>query len=394
MSKLKKVFISLFIRISAFSLTACVNAGETFEPSVSSPSPSPTPTIRPADKVSFIAAGDNLIHGSIFMQAANRSKDGTYDFDYAYANTENYFDNFDVKFINQETLVNDAFPPSHYPQFSTPVELGNKVIDMGFNVIGTSNNHSYDKGADGVRSSFEYWNNKDVVNMGFYTGDDNVDIKYLTMNNVKMAFLAYTYGTNGLSIYDETCPHIINCDDFDVIQRQVDIAKANSDIVIVSCHWGFEDTNNINDYQRLVAEKLNIMGVDVIIGTHPHVIQGVEWHTNEVNDNKTLICYSLGNFISAQSRGNNMIGGLFQFDIIKTYDENDNSTITIENPYFVPTVTHYDSGYANIRNYLLKDYTPEMAASHGVRANDSKFSYEYIENIVNTIIPKEFLLYK
>ena len=136
------------------------------------------------------------------------------------------------------------------------------------------------------------------------------------------------------------------------------------------------------------------MGVDVIIGTHPHVIQTVEWHTNDVNDNRTLICYSLGNFISGQSKGNNMLGGLFQFDIVKNYDLEGNSTILIESPYFVPTITHYDAEYSNIRNYILADYTPEMAAKHGVKAYDSKFSYDYIENIVYTVIPEEFLLYK
>lgn len=392
MYNLKKILVSAIICLS-FLLSGCVESKEVV--SVSSiPSPSPTPEIKQPDRVSFIAAGDNLIHGSIFMQAARRSSDGTYDFDYAYENTEYYFNNFDVKFINQETIVNDAFPPSHYPQFSTPVELGKKVVDMGFNVIGTSNNHSYDKGTEGVRSSLDFWNSQDVVNVGFYTGNDESDIKYMTVNNITIAFLAYTYGTNGLSIYDDTCPHIINCDNFDVIERQVKIAKNNSDIVIVSCHWGYEDTNNINDYQKLVAEKLNVMGVDVIIGTHPHVIQPVEWHTNDVNNNKTLICYSLGNFISGQSRANNMIGGLFQFDIIKTYDENGNSSISIENPYFVPTITHYDANFSNIRNYILKDYTPELAKKHGVKSNDSQFSYEYVENIVNSIIPKEFLLYK
>ena len=392
---MKKHFKLTFMSVlcaAALIITGCVQAPV---PQVTpSPTPTPEPTPRPADTVRFVAAGDNLIHGSIFLQAARRSTDGTYDFDYAYENTENYFDDFDVKFINQETLVNDAYPPSHYPQFSTPLELGEKVIDMGFNVIGTSNNHSYDKGTAGIRSSLDFWNSKDVVNVGFYTGDDNADIKYLTVNNIKIAFLAYTYETNGLSIYDDTCPYIIHCDEFDIIQRQVDIAKANSDIVVVSCHWGYEDTNNLNDYQRTVAEKLNIMGVDVIIGTHPHVVQTVEWHTNDVNDNKTLICYSLGNFISGQSKANNMIGGLFQFNIVKTYDLDGNSVITVENPYFVPTITHYDAGYANIRNYLLKDYTPEMAAAHGVKAYDSRFSYDYVENVVTSVIPEEFLLYK
>lgn len=377
-----------FTAMLTLVITGCVHA--------SRPRPAPTaePTPQPADTVKFIAAGDNLIHGSIYLQAARRAGGNGYDFDYAYENTEDYFDGFDVRFINQETLVNDAYPPSHYPQFSTPLALGEKVLEMGFNVIGTSNNHSYDKGTAGIKSSLDYWNSKNVVNTGFYTGDDSVDIKYMTVNNIKMAFLAYTYGTNGISIYDETSPYIIHPDDFTVVERQVKTAKENADIVIVSCHWGWEDTNTVNDYQKTVAEKLNIMGVDVIIGTHPHVIQTVEWHTNDVNDNRTLICYSLGNFISGQSKGNNMLGGLFQFDIVKNYDLEGNSTVSVESPYFVPTITHYDAEYSNIRNYILADYTPEMAAKHGVKAYDSKFSYDYIENIVYTVIPEEFLLYK
>ncbi len=227
---MKKLISIMSTLLFVLLFTGCVGIAEPV------PSPSPSPTPKPRDKVRFIAAGDNLIHGSLYLQAAARSTDGGYDFDYAYENTENYFDDFDVKFINQETLVNDAYPPSHYPQFSTPLDLGDKVLEMGFNVIGTSNNHSYDKGAKGIRSSLEYWNSKDVVNTGFYTGDDSVDIKYLTVNNIKMAFLAYTSGTNGLSIYDDGCPYVIHPNQFDVVERQIKTAKENADIVIVSCH--------------------------------------------------------------------------------------------------------------------------------------------------------------
>ena len=390
--ELFKRFILLITVCMTLIMGGCVEAKDV-NATVDSQLP-PEPTARPTDTVSFIAAGDNLIHGSIYLQAKNRSANGTYDFDYVYQNTEDYFKSFDVRFINQETIVNSAFPPSTYPQFSTPVEMGDKVVSMGFNVVGTSNNHSYDMGATGVYSSLEYWNSQPVVNMGFYTGDDSKDIKYLTKNNITMAFLAYTYGTNGLNISDPNCPKVINIEDFDTIERQVNIAKANADVVIVSCHWGYEDTNKINDLQREVADRLNIMGVDVIIGTHPHVIQTVEWHTNDVNDNKTLICYSLGNFISAQSKANNMIGGLFQFKINKEYDLGGNYKITITKPYFVPTITHYDANYSNIRNYLLKDYTPDLAASHGVVAYDNQFSYNYVENKVYSVIPEEFLLYK
>lgn len=359
-------------------------------------SPTPTPTIKPDERVSFIAAGDNLIHGMLYIQAAARAGQKGYDFGYPYENIESYIKQFDVKFINQETLVNDAYEPSTYPRFSSPLALGDRMIDVGFNVIGTSNNHSYDKSEDGIRSSLEYWNSKkDIINVGFYTDDDEKDIKYKTVNGIKIAFLAYTSYTNGLSIYDETSPKIIRTSEYDVIERQIKKAKENADIVIVSCHWGAEDSNNVAQEQVNIATKISEFGADVIIGTHPHVIQTVEWVTNDVNDNKTLVCYSLGNFISAQSVGNNMLGGLFQFDIVKKYtDTEDNYTIEIETPYLVPTITHYDYNYSNIRNYLLKDYTLEMSKKHGVAALDSRFSLEKIEWIVNNYIPEEFLLYK
>ncbi len=370
-----------------------VTTNKTPEPT---PTPTPEPTIKPSEKISFVGVGDNLIHGSIYLQAANRANGSGYDFSYVYQHTEDYFDNFDIKFINQETLVNDAFAPSHYPQFSTPTDMGYQVIDMGFNAIGMSNNHSYDKGPDGIRSSLEFWSQfDDIAYFGFYTGDDANEIKYLDVNGIKVAFVAYTMYTNGLSIYDETCPKVVSTSDYETIERQVSIAKENADIVIASCHWGYEDTNQTIPLQNEIAQKLNEFGVDAIIGTHPHVIQTVEWIENPENGHRTIVCYSLGNFVSAQSAANNMLGGMFQFDIVKTYtDLEDNYIMSIENPKFVPTVTHYDSNYSNVRNYLLSDYTEELANKHGVRAMQSVFSIEFMENIINKYIPEEFLLYK
>ena len=360
------------------------------------PTPTPEPTIKPAETTTFIGVGDNLIHGTIYLQAQQRAGGNGYDFTYAYENIEDYFDNFDIKFINQETLVNDAFAPSHYPQFSSPVELGQHVVDMGFNAIGMSNNHSYDKGPDGIRSSLEFWSQfDDIEYFGFYTGDDANEIKYMEINGLKVAFVAYTMYTNGLSIYDETCPKVVSTSDYATIERQVTTARQNADVVIASCHWGYEDTNQTIPLQHEIAQKLNEWGADAIIGTHPHVIQTVEWIENPENGHKTIVCYSLGNFISAQSAANNMLGGMFQFDIVKTYtDLDDNYEISIENPKFVPTVTHYDANYSNVRNYLLKDYTEEMANSHGVRAFQDVFSIEFMEKIIYKYIPEEFLLYK
>lgn len=405
MKKNKKVIIALsvFLAVSlAFVFYKAVFSWDVMGVSIAvtnkepEATPTPEPTIKPAEKVSFVGVGDNLIHGMLYIQAANRTGGQGYDFGYAYENIEYYFDDFDIKFINQETLVNDAHKAATYPQFSTPTEMGYQVLDMGFNAIGMSNNHSYDMGASGIRSSLDFWSQfDDIAYFGFYTGDDENDIKYLDVNGVKVAFLAYTRWTNGLSIYDESCPKVVMTYDYETIERQVKIAKENADVVIASCHWGYEETNQIIDEQHETAVMLNKLGVDAIIGTHPHVIQTVEWIENPENGHKTIVCYSLGNFISAQSSANTMLGGMFQFDIVKTYtDIEDNYEITIENPKFVPTVTHYDSGYSNIRNYLLKDYTEELAAVHGVRAYQSVFSIEFMESVINKYIPEEFLLYK
>lgn len=358
--------------------------------------PTPEPTIKPSETTSFIGVGDNLIHGMLYMQAYERGEGDSYNFDYAYQNIEHYFDDFDIKFINQETLVNDVFAPSTYPQFSSPVELGEKVIDMGFNAIGMSNNHSYDKGADGVIASLEFWDQQQGLEyFGFYTDDYLNEIKYMDINGIKVAFLAYTCYTNGLSISDASCPKIIFADDYEKIEKQVAEAKSKADVVIASCHWGYEETNQTIEKQHEIANKLNEFGVDAIIGTHPHVIQTVEWIENEQTGHKTIVCYSLGNFISAQSTANTMLGGMFQFDIVKTYtDLDDNYVVTIENPKFVPTVTHYDTNYSNVRNYLLKDYTEEMAQTHGVRAFEPVFSVDFMERVIFKYIPEEFLLYK
>ena len=387
------VFYNAFFKWDDMS-AALVSIGVT-EPTPQPP-PTPAPTIKPAETTKFIGVGDNLIHGMLYMQAENRAGGNGYDFGYAYENIEYYFDDFDIKFINQETLVNDAYKPSTYPQFSSPLDLGYQVLDMGFNAIGMSNNHSYDKGPDGIRASLDFWSQfDDIEYFGFYTGDDENEIKYMDINGIRVAFLAYTRWTNGLSISDESCPQIVFTYDYDTIERQVKTAKENADLVIASCHWGYEETNQIIDEQKECALKLNEFGVDAIIGTHPHVIQTVEWIENPENGHKTIVCYSLGNFISAQSTANTMLGGMMQFDIVKTYtDLEDNYVITIENPKFVPTVTHYDANYANVRNYLLKDYTEELANSHGVRTFQNVYSIEFMENVIYKYIPEEFLLYK
>ena len=158
-------------------------------------------------------------------------------------------------------------------------------------------------------------------------------------------------------------------------------------MVIVNAHWGEEYTHEPNDNQRSLAQKLASWGADVIIGTHPHVIQPVEYIVNS-DGRKTLVAYSLGNFISAQNRGPRMLGGMLNFEVVKN---NATGEIALENVKFSGVVTHYGYGYSNIRVYPLEDYTQELASKHGVLSKTSDFSLQYLYDILNDVIDKQFL---
>ena len=160
------------------------------------PTPEPTPTV---ETVHFSATGDDLIHDGIFLQAKERGGDH-YDFDAAYAAMQGYYDQFDVNWLNQETLVNDEFAASGYPMFSTPGAITDTLYNLGFRVFSLSNNHSYDKGAAGIEASMAHWAAMpdDVVTMGFYNLSTYDDYVYQTVNGITFGYLSYTEHTNGL----------------------------------------------------------------------------------------------------------------------------------------------------------------------------------------------------
>ena len=165
--------ISLALVVSAGRSPApesTVSTAPTATPESAQPTPEPTPQVQ---TVRFSATGDDLIHDGIFLQARSRATDGGYDFLPAYEPMRDFYSQFDVNWLNQETLVNDAFEPSGYPLFSTPGAITDALYDIGFRVFSLSNNHSYDKGAEGIASSLEHWAAmpEDVVSMGFYDLD-------------------------------------------------------------------------------------------------------------------------------------------------------------------------------------------------------------------------------
>ena len=161
-------------------------------------------------------------------------------------------------------------------------------------------------------------------------------------------------------------------------------------MVAVGVHWGTENSHVVNDAQRALAQKMADWGADIIIGTHPHVVQAIETLAS-ADGRQVPVAYSLGNFVSTQVQADNLIGIILTFDITKTTQPDGASQTVVDHVKAVPVVMHYDAGFANARVYLLQDYTDELAAAHGCHANNAVFTRAYIEQVLQENISEEYL---
>ena len=351
------------------------------------PTPAPTPTVQ---SLRFSATGDNLIHEGLYNQARARADDGGYDFSAAYAPMRDFYAGFDLNWLNQETLVNDAYEPSGYPCFSTPGDITDALYDLGFRVFSLSNNHSYDKGAGGIAASREHWAAMPeyVVTAGFYDlSDPTAGLALQTVNGITIGYLSYTEHTNGIPTPADTDYGVIYLSQTDVIEAQIAALRPACDLLVVSCHWGVEGSHTVTDAQRDTAQWLADAGADLIIGTHPHVTQTAQWLT-AADGRQVFVAYSLGNFISAQAQADNMIGAVLGITMEKTTQPDGAVTVALKDPGLYPTVTQYESGYRDIRVYPYPDYTDEMGAAHG----NFTLSRDQIRGVLEQSIDAEFLV--
>ena len=240
-------------------------------------------------KLSIVMVGDVLIHESVYLDAKT---DNGYDFSKMFTDIEPIIKDYDLKYCNQESIIGGKnLGISGYPNFNAPDEIGDNLVDMGFNLVSLANNHAYDKGEKAILYSVDYWKNKEgVITAGSYSSsEERNEPKIYEMNGIKYAFLSYTTSLNGNKAKD----YLVNMYDKDQVKE--DIEKVSSaDLIIVAMHWGNEYTNEPTNSQREIAEYLSSLGVDLIIGTHPHVVEPITY----IGD--TLVIYSLGNFISNQ----------------------------------------------------------------------------------------------
>ena len=355
--------------------------------SASEPEPEPQPVVT---TLHASATGDNLIHLGLYQQAQQRAGGSGYDFTYLYENVAPFYADYDINWLNQETLVTDEFPPSSYPMFCSPAALGEHMYDIGFRVFSLSNNHSYDKGAEGIAATRRFWASMpdDVVTTGLFAGEsDYSNIPIQEVDGVRIAYLSYTEHTNGLPTPSGAEANVIYTSQEDVIQSQIELARTMADVVVVGVHWGTENSHTVNDAQRALGQKIADWGADIIIGTHPHVVQSIE--TLTTSDGRSVpIAYSLGNFASLQADRDNLIGIVLTYDITKTTQPDGTSSVSVGNVKAHPVVMHYDANWSNARLYFYRDYTEELAAAHGVGG----MSRTYIQSVLEENISAEYLV--
>lgn len=339
--------------------------------------------------ITFAAAGDIIVHSNVYKYAGElaQNTDAEYNFKPMIANIKDIISSVDIAFVNQESPCagKERGGYSGYPMFNTPDEIADAVLDCGFDVVNIANNHMLDKGASGHIRNVEFWNSKDVTLIGgFLDKEDYENIRIVEKDGTKIAFLAYTYSTNGITL-PSSSEIVVPYEVYDEIDRQTKAARKMADIVIVSMHWGHEDWFSPSDNQKNLANMMTENGVDVIIGTHPHVLQPIEWKTRD-DGHKTLVIYSLGNLISTMMYSRNMLGSLCTFTILEA-----NGEYSITDVEMIPTMTYYKSGFSSPTVYLYKDFDDNMLAKHGAHKYDSQMSRSYLNGIIKKTIKSEFL---
>lgn len=339
--------------------------------------------------ITILGAGDDLIHSTLYNRAKKLAGGDGYDFDPMYERVKSRIQSADIAVINQETvLASEVAPISGYPLFNSPTEVGDELVNLGFDVINHANNHLLDMGEKGIKATLDYWDTKPVTVVGAYRNKEDLqNIRIVEAKGIKTAHIGITEMTNGLYLPKDSDYQIIYASDTDLIKSLIQKAKSMADVVVVSVHWGNEDTYTLTEKQKTLAQQMVDWGADIIFGNHPHVVQQLTLLTRESDGAKCPVIYALGNFISGQLYGRNMVSGLLTVTMTKDFET---GKTTFSGMEFDPIVTHYEAGFNNLAIYPLSEYSEELASKHGVRRRTPEFSMEYIQDIIDRNIPKEY----
>jgi len=345
--------------------------------------PPTEPPFEPVN-IDLVMVGDILAHEGVYNSGFY--PDGTINYDHIFANVKEDLQAADIAIVNQEVVLGGMeLGLSGYPCFNSPTELGDALVDAGFNVILHATNHALDKGITGIDNTLAFWkeNYPDLPILGIhdenFTDYETQDIYVFEKDGLRIAILNYTYGTNGIPI-PQSRPLIVNMLDEEKVALDIARAKEISDFVVVCPHWGTEYVYTPDSYQQKWTQFFYEHEVDLVIGTHPHVIEPVEWIEEEGSDHKMLVYYSLGNFVSNQDKQPRMLGAMAKVTI--TMDKVDNEYVTYISDYGVePLVTHKLFGPGLITTYKLCDYNDTLAAQNRINSDEPGFNMAFLQDL-------------
>ena len=338
-------------------------------------------------EVSLVMVGDILMHTKVYESGL--MEDGSYNYDHMFAQVKTDIEEADIAIVNQEVILGGReLGLSGYPAFNAAFEVGDSLVDAGFDVILHATNHALDKGKKGLLNCIQFWEEQypDIAVLGIHESEEDAQEIYVQeINGIRVAILNYTYGTNGIAL-PKDMPYAVELWDEKQISEDVVRAKEMADFIIVCPHWGTEYVLEETADQRKKAQFLADLGVNLVIGTHPHVVEPVKWISG-AEGNQMLVYYSIGNFINATSGTGNgkaarMLGAMAEVTIAM----NEETQEAYISEYGIePLVTHNVSGSGQITTYKLSDYTEELAKQNEMIYQDRTFSKAYCEDICSTV---------
>lgn len=316
------------------------------------------------ETITLGAIGDILIHDWVYQDAKTQSG---YDFTPMFQHISSILQKPDILLANQETILGgEEIGISSYPLFNSPQEVGDALVQAGVDIVSTANNHSLDKGEKGLIASINYMDKIVLPHVGTYRSrEEQQKLVILNKNGVKVAYLSYTYGTNGIPV-PRGKDYLVNLIDKEKMKEEIHRAKKEADVVVMSLHWGNEYQRFPTAEQKELGHYLINEGIDILFGHHPHVLQPME-QLKAADGRDCLIVYSLGNFLSGQNWDYKDIGGIATIKITKSINEKGVS-IKLDRPDFFPTYVSKQK----LRNYRI---VPLKEAEHfGLKNATEKYT--------------------
>ena len=338
-------------------------------------------------ELSIIMVGDMLMHTPVEESALQ--EDGTYSYDTIFANTVSEIQAADLAIVNQEVIIaGESMGVSGYPAFNAPFELGHDLVEAGFDVICHGTNHALDQGKKGLTNCLNFWeeNYPEIPILGIHESQADQDEIYIyEQDGIKIALLNFTYGTNGIALPSDM-PYAVDLLEEENVKAALAKAEEQADFTIVCPHWGNEYELGVVSSQKKWTELFFDYGVDLVIGTHPHVIEPIEMVKDDETGQSMLVYYSIGNFVNWTSSSgagiaNRMVGGMAEI----TVGKDQNGVVYIKDYGVEPVVCHLTEGINGVTVYFLEDYGTVLAGENEIRKQDDNFSYEYCVELCDKV---------